>query len=317
MPKLTIAIDGNPVENISTLRLTLRNESDQDFEDLPIVVTFAATNNRKPVLIHENIETAHELYDNEAPTTDADSNLHLKYKLKVANRSNEPIFVDNYTFTGEQAPLMTIQLIKKGVVLGSPKTFARKRSGWHPHPTEVGALVQAWTGLWHTVLPGRLLRVVVIRRPMLLGARKPGARKPPPAVEALFTTELTLSVEAILAQYRERWAVEITLRDSQAFAGFGQDQCRKRERVVGANTLRLVLAAARTLWFVEQTSRAVPLDLQRSRPWYRQKCAPSQLDIVWACREALQEAGVFPTPRFTSALATNQEKPEIVLSLAA
>ncbi len=35
---------------------------------------------------------------------------------------------------------------KKGPLLGSPKTFARKRSGWQPHPTEAGALVQAWTG---------------------------------------------------------------------------------------------------------------------------------------------------------------------------
>jgi hypothetical protein len=50
--------------------------------------------------------------------------------------------------------------------------------------------------------------------------------------------------------------VEITLRDSKAFAGFGQDQCRKYQRVVGANSLRLLLAAARTLWFVAQTSHA-------------------------------------------------------------
>ena len=206
---------------------------------------------------------------------------------------------------------------KKGPVLGSPKTLARKRSGWQPHPTEAGARVQAWTGLWHTVLPGRLIRVVVVRRPTPLRPRSPKRRKPRPPLEAFFTTDLTLSVEAILAQYRDRWAVEITLRDSNAFAGFGQDQCRKYERVVGANTLRLLLAAARTLWFVEQTSHAGPLNLQRSRPWYRQKCAPSQLDIVWACREALQEAGVFPIPRFTPAPAINQETPEIVLPLAA
>ena len=97
--------------------------------------------------------------------------------------------------------------------------------------------------------------MVVVRRPHAAPApASPGQRKPLPAVEAFFTTDLTLSLEAILAQYRERWAVEITIRDSNAFAGFGQDQCRKRERVVGANTLRLVLAAARTLWFVEQTS---------------------------------------------------------------
>jgi hypothetical protein len=136
-------------------------------------------------------------------------------------------------------------------------------------------------------------------------------------VEAFFTTDLTLSVEAILAQYRERWAVEITIRDSSAYAGFGQDQCRKYTRVVGANTFRLVLAAARTLWFVEQASWTATLALTRSRPWYRKKCAPSQLDIVWACREALQDAGVFPMPRFAADLAEIHQEPEIALPLAA
>jgi hypothetical protein len=206
---------------------------------------------------------------------------------------------------------------KKGPVLGSPKTLARKRSGWQPHPTEAGALVQAWTGLWHTVLPGRVLRVVVVHRPPPLRLRHPRRRKPRPPVEAFFTTDLSLRGEAILAQYRDRWAVEITIRDSNAFAGFGQDQCRKYERVVGANTLRLLLAAARTLWFVEQTNQTGPYDFHHARPWYRQKCAPSQLDIVWACREALQAAGVFPIPRFTPALAINQEKAAIALPLAA
>ena len=206
---------------------------------------------------------------------------------------------------------------KKGPLLGSPKTRARKRTGWPPPPTEAGALVQAWEGIWHAVLPGRQLRVVVVRRPPSTRSRQPGPRKPPPAVEAFFSTDLTLSLAAILAQYRERWAVEITLRDSNAFTGFGQDQCRKYERVVGATTLRLGLAAARTLWFVAQASRTDALDLIRSRPWYRHKQAPSQLDIVWACREALQDAGVFPIPRFTPGLAEIQQEPENALPLAA
>jgi len=207
---------------------------------------------------------------------------------------------------------------KKGLLVGSPKTLARKRFGWYPHPTEAGTLVQAWTGLWHTVLPGRLIQVVVVRRPRPLRARKAGQRKPPPAVEAFFTTDLTLSLAAILAQYRERWAVEITIRESNALAGFGHDQCRKYERVVGANTLRLVLAAARTLWFVEQTGqRTADRDLTRYRPWYRHKVAPSQLDIVWTWREALHAAGVFPIPRFASGLAEIPQEPEKELPLAA
>ena len=118
-------------------------------------------------------------------------------------------------------------------------------------------------------------------------------------------------------RYRERWEVEITTRDSSAFAGFGQDQCRKRERVVGANTLRLVLAAARTLWFVEHTARRPALELGQYRPWYRHKVAPSQLDIVWTWREVLQAAEVFPLPRFASSLAEIPQEPENVLPLAA
>jgi hypothetical protein len=206
---------------------------------------------------------------------------------------------------------------KKGPVLGSPQTLARKRRGWQPPPTEAGALVQAWTGLGQTVVPGRVIRGVVVRRPTPLRPRAPKRRKPRPPLEAFFTPELTLSVAAILAQYRHRWAVEITLRESHAFAGFGQDQCRKHARVVGANTLRLLLAAARTLGFVEQTRPTGSFALQPSRPWYRQKCAPSHLDIGWACREALPDAGVFPIPRFTPAPAIHQEMSEIALPLAA
>jgi hypothetical protein len=111
--------------------------------------------------------------------------------------------------------------------------------------------------------------------------------------------------------------VELTLRDSHAFTGLGQDQCRKRERVVGVNTFRLVLAAARTLWFVDHTTRAPGIELSRYRPWYRHKCAPSPLDLVWTWREALHAAGVFPIPRFAPAPGQNPDIPEQPLPLAA
>lgn len=86
---------------------------------------------------------------------------------------------------------------------------------------------------------------------------------------------------------------------------------------MSANTLRLVLAAARTLWFLEQTCPADLLALQRYRPWYRHKYAPSQLDIVWAWREALHTAGVFPISRFAPGLAEIHQEPENTLPLAA
>ena len=206
---------------------------------------------------------------------------------------------------------------KKGALIGSPQTLAQTSKGWAPHPDEESAQVHAWGGLWHSVLPGRLIRIVVVRREATHCLKKPGQRKPPPPVEAFFSTDLSLSPQDILREYRDRWAVEIAIRDTNAFDGLGQDQCRKRQRIVGANTFRLVMAAARTLWFIAQVERSPHLNLQRYRPWYRQKIAPSQLDVVWACRESLHEAGIFPITRFTPQPAENQQEPANVLPLAA
>jgi hypothetical protein len=206
---------------------------------------------------------------------------------------------------------------KKGALIGSPKTLAQTATGWAPHPSEAGAELQAWEGLWHAVLPGRLVRVVVLRRQGKLTTKRAGQRKPPPALEAFFTTDRTLSAAEIVREYGHRWAVEIAIRDSNAFHGLGQDQCRKRQRVLGANTFRLLMAAARTLWFLAHVDRGTQVPLCRYRPWYRQKVAPSQLDVTEACREALQEAGIFPIPRFTPDLAENHEEPAYALPLAA
>jgi hypothetical protein len=170
--------------------------------------------------------------------------------------------------------------------------------------------VQDWLVLWHSVLPGRPLRVVVVRRPYLMGisgakSKKSFGRLKP--LEAFVSTDLSLSVADMLLPYQDRWAVAIDMRDAHAFYGIAQDQCRKLKHIIGANTFRLLMAAARTLWFIEQSERCGTIKLCRFRPWYRHKVAPSQLDVVWACRETLHEAGIFPIPRFSPDLAKNQQ----------
>jgi len=201
---------------------------------------------------------------------------------------------------------------KKGEVIGSPKTLATPSAAWHPHPQEAGALIQSWVGIWHSVLPGQLIRVVVVWRPHLAARPRPeghkafGRLKP---LEAFFSTEVTAPPHTLLETYADRWAMEIAIRDSHAYYGVAQDQCRKFEHIVGANTLRLLMAAARTLWFIITSEQQPALSLRRLRPWYRHKVAPSQGDVMWACRESLQEEGIFPIPRFCTTVAENQ--PEI------
>jgi len=199
---------------------------------------------------------------------------------------------------------------RKGKRLGSPTTLARKRHGWQAHPSEAGAEVQSWVALWHSVLPGRLIRVVVVKRRTTTKTSRKGSRVLKAPIEAFFTTDLTLNMETILAQYGDRWAVEIDIRDGQAYYGLGQDQCRKRRRIIGANTFRLLMAAARTLWVIERTALMGPFDLRRYRPWYRKKVAPSQLDVLILCREALQAEGVSPIIRFDHGLDENRQLSE-------
>jgi hypothetical protein len=87
--------------------------------------------------------------------------------------------------------------------------------------------------------------------------------------------------------------------------------------MVGANTLRLVLTVARTLWLVAQTQRTGAIVLGRYRPWYRHKVAPSQLDSVSMCREMLHTAGGSPIVRFCQAVDETHEEPENTMPLAA
>ena len=126
-----------------------------------------------------------------------------------------------------------------------------------------------------------------------------------------------LAVPALLETYDDRWAIEIDIRDGHAYYGIAQDHCRKYEHIVGANTLRLLLAAVWTLWFIGTSERQADVSLQRCRPWYRHKMAPSQFDVAWACCESLQEAGIFPIPRFFTAVAKNQQEMDTSEPIAA
>jgi hypothetical protein len=89
----------------------------------------------------------------------------------------------------------------KGPLMGSPKTLVMAAARWQPHPQEAGGCIQSWVGLWHSVLPGRPIRLVVIWRPHradrpgTLGRKALGRLKP---LEAFFSTDVCLLGPALL-----------------------------------------------------------------------------------------------------------------------
>ena len=186
---------------------------------------------------------------------------------------------------------------KKGALIGTAKTLVNE-ADWQPHPTQEHTWVKSYQGLWHSVLPAKLINVVILKRdaggrPQPIGRQK--------SVEAFFSTDPSTSSEELLAQYAQRWDVEINIRDANAFYGFGQDQCRSYRCLVGVNTFRALLAACRSLWFIQQVEQQgkQPIDLLKNRPWYRKKKHPTQLDVQWMFKEMLTVEGISPTPAFT------------------
>lgn len=205
---------------------------------------------------------------------------------------------------------------KKGKLIGTPQTLVKEsdRSGWQEHPTEAGTLIKVFSGLWHSVLPGIPIRVVIVLRKE---DHNPHPNSKKRKLEAFFTTNVSLNAAEILAEYSQRWSIEIDIRDANAYYGLGQDQCRKYERIVGINNFRMVMAAARTLWFINQVKQTSNFNLLRYRPWYRQKQYPTQLDVISACQEALYCQGISPTIRFIQDMNEIYENKEISLPPAA
>jgi hypothetical protein len=148
-----------------------------------------------------------------------------------------------------------------GARRGAPQPLAPTAPGWAPHPSAAGAARHAWPGRWHAGWPGRRVRVVGRRRAGTPPPPQPGQRHPPPALAACFTTARTGSAHDLCPESDDRWAVAMAIRATQACDGRGRAQCRTRHRLGGAQTCRLVMAAARTRWCIEQVERGTTCHL--------------------------------------------------------
>lgn len=190
---------------------------------------------------------------------------------------------------------------KKGEEIGSPKELAESGLEWEEHPTEEDAKVYSFEAIWQSVLPGKVLRVVILRRPHLKDADS--AKKRKRYLEVFFTTDLRLGAEQILEEYRGRWSIEILIREAKESFGLGQDRCRNCRKIAGINNFRLLIGATEVLYVAEHAAETREPDRQEGgpsesfdqlRPWYEEPGVPNLFDIHWGIREELATAGITP-----------------------
>ncbi len=112
--QVEVRIDGKPVENISTVHVALYNRTDQDFENVPVELTFPAATK----IIQARSETAPNAppeIPQTQPTAGTDGKIRYDYTIAHANRINDPVFIGDYTIEGPTAPALAVSVHGKGV----------------------------------------------------------------------------------------------------------------------------------------------------------------------------------------------------------
>ncbi len=111
--------------------------------------------------------------------------------------------------------------------------------------------------------------------------------------QAFYSTDPSLSAEAILVLYAKRWAIEQTFQDSKTHLGFEQPQGWTRPAVERSAPTGMLLYSLIVLWFAVAGQRTYqPLH----RPWYTQKRTPSFADMLGPLRADSVAAGVLNRP---------------------
>lgn len=169
---------------------------------------------------------------------------------------------------------------KKGDKLPKPRQLAVSSTvTWTPvkvtlYGAERDLEVYSFVGLWYHVAKGRALKFVLVRDP-----------KDPTDWLCLFSTDLTLSVIAILETMGGRWSIEVAFREAKQSLGAEHPQSRLPKAVERQFPLGLMLVSLVKLWFVthgHQTRFAV----MSCGPWNRTKIEPSFSDMLAALRRA-------------------------------
>ena len=220
-------------------------------------------------------------YSNQYFLRDLPENVYMVGRFSITSR-----------LLGELEPT-TDKRRTKGPDLGTPKEWKANEKDWKKLAGQPNTYYRVVAGYWHSILPGVKLKVVVIWRKDTQESKSSQKE-----LEAFFSTDSTLSYQQILSYYKERWDIEIDIRSAYAYYGLGQDRCRNLDRINGINNFRLLLASARILFFVEQLQVGKLRPLTYLRPWYRKKKKFSQLDVLIAFEEYMQQVGVRPVPRF-------------------
>ena len=116
-----------PISNISTIRLAVRNNTGKDYPTTHIIVRFDPLNGSPPPLISKRASEPPEIVAEEPVKNLTDGSLRLGYEIKKLNRGNELVF--DYVFEGTALPVIQVKTGGGGTGLEMRLTSDKPSSG--------------------------------------------------------------------------------------------------------------------------------------------------------------------------------------------
>jgi hypothetical protein len=170
---------------------------------------------------------------------------------------------------------------------GRPRTKGKKLAKLE----KMAAHIQNWTEVEYCQRGTTVKRLVycrqvlwpsVTKNPILLViSRDPEGHEKD---DFLFTTDLSMSAEEVLACYGDRWAIEDTFKNAKQCLGVQEPQTYKRQGPERAAALGLWLYSVVWLWYLERKPQQRYFFVT---PWYQQKSTPSFTDALQCLRREL------------------------------
>ena len=105
--------------------------------------------------------------------------------------------------------------------------------------------------------------------------------------EALVTTDPSVSAAFVIQGYSRRWSVELAFFDSKQHLGLHDPRVRSERSVERAHPMAWFLESLVILWYCVDGHRGS--QVERDRPWYKKKAAPTFTDMLGALRLQMWE----------------------------
>jgi hypothetical protein len=182
---------------------------------------------------------------------------------------------------------------RRGERLATPKDLSQSTRGWRKvyvilHGRKVLRQIKSMTCLWWHVAKDHPIKVVIVKNPSGKGRD-----------DYLFSTDATMSEQAIIQAYPGRWPVEEVIHDAKQHDGFEETLGWCERTVVRQAPMALFKQTLVKVWYVRCADRLANSPATIRQPWQPAKSHPSYRDMLAALRLTLWQTRV---GNFNSAL---------------